>query len=90
MNAYKEFWRESDIYYASHIEVYGVTHHRGTSAYNISVGERKAKAAAELLKEHARIVPEQTEITIKSYGEDHPLERAGEYECGAIVRVFHN
>jgi len=90
LNAYKDFWRRSDIYYATRIEIDGITHHRGTAEYNLAIGQEKARAAEIFIIEHARIVPEQTEILTQSYGEERPLERAGEYECGALVRVFHN
>ncbi len=89
LDAYKEFWRKSDIYYATRIELYGITHLRGNSSYNIAVGRRKADSAASMLIEKASLVQEQTEIVKSSYGEAQPLERAGEYECGVVVRVFH-
>lgn len=89
LDGYKEFWRKTDIYYATRVEIFGVTHHRGSSTYNIAVGQRKADTAANMLIEMARLVPDQTEIIRGSYGENQPLERAGEFECGAVVRVYH-
>lgn len=90
LDGYKEFWRKSDIYYATRIELAGITHQRGSSNYNLRVGERKTEAAAAMLIEKARLVPEQTEIIRMSFGESRPLERAGEFECGVVVHVFHN
>lgn len=89
IESYKIFWRKSDIFYATRIEIEGFTHHRGNNAHTQSVGQRKADVAREFIIEHARVLPELTEITTVSYGEDRPLERAGEYECGALVKVFH-
>lgn len=88
IDSYKHFWRESDIFYADSIEIQGFTHQRGGNAYNQRIGERKARAAKDFIIEHA-LVPEQTDITIISYGESRSLERAGEYECGALVKVSH-
>lgn len=90
LDAYKEFWRKSDIYYATRVEFYGVTHPSGTSSYNAELGVKKANAAAALVIDQARLVLERTAITTGSYGESRALERAGEYECGVVVRVFHD
>lgn len=90
MEAYKEFWRSTDIYYASRIEIEGFTHHRGTADYNLSLGDRKARSAASFVLNAARLVPEQTTIVTLSFGGSRALERAGEYECGALIRVFHD
>lgn len=89
IESYKDFWRKSDIFYADRIEVEGFTHHKGSTVYNQSVAERKASAAREFIIEHARLVLDESDITTISYGESRPLERAGEYECGALVKVFH-
>ena len=90
LDGYKEFWRKSDIYYATRIELAGITYPRGSSNYNLKVGERKTEAAVAMLIKKARLDPEKTEIVRLSYGESRPLERAGEFECGVVVHVFHS
>ncbi|BDD02203.1 OmpA family protein [Persicobacter psychrovividus] len=53
------------------IEVQGYTDSYGSKAYNIKLGERRAKAVQKYLVEHG---VDPAKLTTKSFGEDHPFE----------------
>lgn len=88
VNAYKAYWREIDVYYATKIFISGHVHSRGSNEYNLSYGERRAQAASDFLEANAQITPELVQIQIISFGEERGLEREGEYECGARVSLI--
>jgi hypothetical protein len=85
MEAYKDYWRSVDLFYASEIRVVGHVHHRGSSAYNQSLSAQRASAAVRFLEEHARLSDVYSAVTTIGLGELVPLERYGEFECGAVV-----
>lgn len=87
MNAYKDYWRATDIFYASYIRVEGVVHNRGAREYNLGTSERRASAGRDFLLREANIADVYTRIDSIGYGEEKPLERIGEYECGAMIVV---
>jgi peptidoglycan-associated lipoprotein len=71
---------------AALILIEGHCDERGTNAYNLALGERRARAAQEYLVE--RGVP-TTRITIISYGEERPACTARTEACWAQNRRAH-
>jgi peptidoglycan-associated lipoprotein len=59
---------------------------RGTTAYNVSLGERRAKATANYLTSRG-IASDR--ITIVSYGEERPVCREEDEECWSRNRRAH-
>ena len=59
---------------------------RGTNAYNLALGERRARAAQEYLVEHGVAA---ARITIISYGEERPACNARTEACWAQNRRAH-
>lgn len=56
--------------YDYNIEIVGHCDERGTTEYNMALGERRASAAAEYLKKQGIC---QTRIVVSSAGKDHPI-----------------
>jgi peptidoglycan-associated lipoprotein len=59
---------------------------RGTSEYNVALGERRARASMNYLVSHGI---QATRITVLSYGEERPLCREHTEECWSQNRRSH-
>ena len=59
---------------------------RGTNAYNLALGERRAKAAMNYLVAQGVAA---SRITVLSYGEERPVCTAHEEACWALNRRAH-
>ena len=59
---------------------------RGTEEYNLALGEKRAHAARDYL---VRFGIERSRISIVSYGEERPLDPAGDEEAWAKNRRDH-
>ena len=77
-------WLQSNP--AALILIEGHCDERGTNAYNLALGERRARAAQEYLVEHGVAA---ARITIISYGEERPACNARTEACWAQNRRAH-
>ena len=77
-------WLQSNP--AALIQIEGHCDERGTNAYNLALGERRARAAQEYLVEHGVAA---ARITIISYGEERPACNARTEACWAQNRRAH-
>ena len=77
-------WLKSNAQYALLIE--GHCDERGTTEYNLALGDRRAKAAMSYLV--ARGVP-ASRIAMVTYGEDRPVCREHAEDCWAKNRRDH-
>ncbi|APZ43376.1 peptidoglycan-associated lipoprotein Pal [Acidihalobacter ferrooxydans] len=68
---------------ALHVKLEGNTDDRGSHAYNMALGERRAQAVAKLL-ELQGVNPQQLDII--SYGEDNPVCTQQDNACWSLNR----
>ena len=85
-DAYREYWRETDIAYADSILILGYVDDRYSDVYALSLATRRARSAKEFLIEQAHVIDifVDPEIRPNSTG----MKRVNEFECGARVKVY--